>query len=280
VRTPEGGIPSWSADSPPYVFDTGQVLFGWLAALRETGETRYGEALERSSDWLVAQQDPSGYWEQHQYGGHIKVWDARVAWPLLLVGCALNRPDYMDAGRRCLDWALTHQEENGWFEKCTLEPGRPPVTHTVAYAIEALLESGYLLGEERYVDAGRCAADALLARQRPDGGLSAQWAPGWQPLSRASCLTGEAQMALCWLRLYQQTASERYLLAGERALASVVSTQSLNGRWPAIRGAVGGSWPMWGPYLRWRYPNWAAKFLLDALLLYQAVAPAAGAEGE
>jgi hypothetical protein len=30
---------------------------------------------------------------------------------------------------------------------------------------------------------------------------------------------------------------------------------------------VPGSQPIWGEYLRYRYPNWAAKFHLDALLL-------------
>jgi len=34
-----------------------------------------------------------------------------------------------------------------------------------------------------------------------------------------------------------------------------------------VRGAIAGSYPLWGRYLRWRYPNWAAKFFLDALLL-------------
>ena len=35
------------------------------------------------------------------------------------------------------------------------------------------------------------------------------------------------------------------------------------------RGAVLGSKPFWGAYMPLKAPNWAAKFALDALLLYK-----------
>jgi hypothetical protein len=34
----------------------------------------------------------------------------------------------------------------------------------------------------------------------------------------------------------------------------------------SLRGAVKGSQPAWGEYLRLKCPNWAAKFLVDAVL--------------
>ena len=271
MQTPEGAIRGWAAGDPVYVFDTGQVLFGWLAALQETGESKYPQALHRSANWLSGLQEPEGYWTRYQFGGHIKVWDARVAWALILVGQALGQNRHIEAGRRCIEWALTQQQSDGWFEHCSLEPGEPPVTHTIAYTIEALLESGDRLGEERYIRAARQAADALLERRRADGSLSAYWSPGWQPLSRSSCLTGNAQMALCWLRLYELTGQSTYLAAGADSLRFVASTQSSNGGWPPIQGAIAGSWPIWGSYLQWCYPNWAAKFFLDALMRHSKI---------
>lgn len=266
VQTAEGAIPGWGSTTV-YIFDTGQVLFGWLAAWRATGDARFERAMVRAADWLLAQQEPAGYWTRYQFGGRVKSWDARVGWALAEVGLALERPAYVAAGRRCLDWALTQQAADGWFDHVLLEPGLPPVTHTIAYAVEALLEAGLLLAEERYVAAARAAADALLVRQRPDGSLSALWAPGWRPLSRAACLTGDAQMALCWLRLHQHTGEPRYREAGRQALAFVAGAQRGDDRWPPIRGAIAGSHPVWGPYLPWCFPNWAAKFFLDALML-------------
>ena len=272
VQSPEGAIPGWGGRLPVFIFDTAQVLQGWLAAWQQTAKAEYLAAARRAAGWLVAQQDPGGFWTHHQFGGHVKTWDVRVGWPLIQAGRATGETSYLDAGRRCLDWALTQQQADGWFEHCALEPGEPPVLHTIAYAIEGLLEGGLLLQENRHVEAARRAADALLARQRPDGSLSAYWSPGWQPASRSTCLTGDAQMALCWLRLHQITGRPDYRDAARRILQFVSGTQRADDAWPPVRGAIAGSHPLWGRYLRWCYPNWAAKFLVDALLLERQVA--------
>jgi len=274
VQRRGGGIPSWTASPSVYVFDTGQVLFGWLAAWEATEDQRYRTALVKAADWLISCQEPAGFWQENQFGGHRKVWDVRVAWPLALVGKAMAVARYGEAACRFLEWAVTQQNPTGWFENCALEPGEPPVTHTIAYAVEGFLESGLLLNDSRYIEAARRTADALLDRQRKDGGLSAYWDPSWKTLSRSSCLTGNAQMALCWLRLYQYTGETRYLDSARRALAFVAATQISDNRWPPVQGAIAGSWPVWGRYLRWRYPNWAAKFFLDACMLEQAISDA------
>ncbi len=60
VQGQEGAIHGWDPNGPYYVFDTGQALFGWLAALQETGEACYAQALSRAADWLVAEQDAAG----------------------------------------------------------------------------------------------------------------------------------------------------------------------------------------------------------------------------
>ena len=51
--TPEGGVAHWQAGSAatPIVFDTGQVLFGWLAAYAATQEERYLQAARQSGSW-------------------------------------------------------------------------------------------------------------------------------------------------------------------------------------------------------------------------------------
>ena len=35
----------------------------------------------------------------------------------------------------------------------------------------------------------------------------------------------------------------------------------------AVRGAIAGSAPIWGDYSRFEFPNWAAKFYADALMM-------------
>lgn len=42
---------------------------------------------------------------------------------------------------------------------------------------------------------------------------------------------------------------------------------SLDSSNDGIRGGISGSAPLWGSYIRFGYPNWAAKFFIDAMLL-------------
>jgi hypothetical protein len=37
-----------------------------------------------------------------------------------------------------------------------------------------------------------------------------------------------------------------------------------------VRGGIAGSAPIWGDYSRFEYPNWAAKFFADALMMDMA----------
>mgnify|MGYP006296160767 CR=1 FL=1 len=263
----EGGIVHWKGGGEPVVFDTGQVIFGWLAAYDATGDDRYLEAAMRAGDWLVSVQDPSGAWTRFQHLGVTKVIDTRVAWALLELSRRTGRAtSCRRAAERNLDWAVTQQEESGWFRRCAFEEGADPITHTLAYTAEGLLESGLLLGEERYVDAARRTADALLARQRPDGSLASTYDAAWRATRRSSCLAGDCQMGRLWLCLYDLDGRDEYSTAARRAIDFVAGTQDLDSPRLEVRGGIAGSHPIYGWYERFKYPNWAAKFFVDALL--------------
>ena len=81
VATPEGGVAHWSSNSEnlPIIFDTGQVVFGWLAAYDASNGQQYLDAATHGGDWLVSVQHPSGCWEQYQHLGVPKVIDTRVS---------------------------------------------------------------------------------------------------------------------------------------------------------------------------------------------------------
>jgi hypothetical protein len=266
--TPEGGVAHWGANSPsvPIVFDTGQVIFGWLAAYNASGEEQFLNAAKRSGDWLVAIQDPSGSWKMGQHLGVEKVIDTRVAWALLELYKRTDRDNYRQAAVNNLNWAIQQQNSDGWFKRCVFKVGEDPFTHTVAYTAEGLFESGILLGEDRYIEAAGRTTDALLMHQHKDGGLSSTFAPGWVETSRSSCLTGNCQIGLLWLRLFGLTGDKAYLESARKVIAFVARTQNLETSNPNIRGAIAGSYPIYGRYERFKYPNWAAKFFVDALL--------------
>jgi hypothetical protein len=128
------------------------------------------------------------------------------------------------------------------------------------------LESGLLRGENRYVDAARRTADALLACQRPDGSLASTYSAAWRATRRSSCLTGNCQVSRLWLCLYELDGRDSYLTAARRAIDFVAGTQDLETARLDVRGGIAGSHPIYGRYERFKYPNWAAKFFVDALL--------------
>jgi rhamnogalacturonyl hydrolase YesR len=272
VQMPEGAIPDWRSlhegRPTPVVFDTGQVIFGWLRAYEECSDERYRRAALKAADWLVSCQRADGSWRDFQHLGTVKTIDTRVAWALLRADALGSHQQYVKAAQDNLEWALSQQKTNGWFRNCSFERSSLPVTHTIAYTAEGLLESGLLLGEHRYVEVAKRTADALLNAQRNDGSLSSAFDSDWKEASRSSCLTGNCQIARIWLRLYQLTGEDRYLRAAQSAITYVASTQDLETKDQNIRGGIKGSHPIYGAYERYKLPNWAAKFFVDALMLW------------
>jgi hypothetical protein len=123
-------------------------------------------------------------------------------------------------------------------------------------------------GEAALLKASRKTADGLLGALSPSGFLSGRLNREWRGTVRWACLTGSAQVALSWLRLYECTSDGRYWKSACSVLRYLRQTLDLEGA-PEIRGAVKGSHPINGGYCPYQYPNWAAKFLIDACLLEQ-----------
>jgi hypothetical protein len=272
VATPEGAVGHWTtAASQPIVFDTGQVIFGWLAAYEASQKANYLEAATRAGDWLAAIQDGSGAWTNYQHLGVVKTIDTRVAWALLELYRRTQQPAHRQAAEHNLEWTLGQQEPDGWYRHCAFHEGEDPFTHALVYTAEGLFESGRLLNDERYIDAAARTADALLARQRADGWLASTYRCGWQATSRSCCLTGNCQVSRLWLRLFALRGNPAYAEGAQRAITHVSRTQQLTAADPGIRGGIAGSEPIFGRYERFKYPNWAAKFYVDALLTWHAV---------
>jgi hypothetical protein len=277
--TLEGGVVHWTGSaSYPIVFDTGQVMFGWLAAFDASGDERYLQAAVRAGDWLVSIQHSSGSWKDYQHLGVEKVIDTRVAWALLELHRHTHQDAYRETAERNLEWALQNQDADGWFQRCAFVEGEDPFTHTLAYTAEGLFECGCLLtdrsssgNEARFIEAARLTADALLGRQHANGGLAGTYGPAWRETNRSSCLTGNCQIARLWLRFYEASGNRAYYIAARKAITFVAHTQNLKTSNPNIRGAIAGSYPIYGRYERFKYPNWAAKFFIDALLALDRV---------
>jgi hypothetical protein len=124
-----------------------------------------------------------------------------------------------------------------------------------------------LLGDDSYVAAGQRCATAALGLLRDDGFLPGQIDADGRASARYACLTGNSQFAVVWAKWFDRTGDVRWREAAERSLRFVMSRQHLDDRAPGMRGAIAGSSPVWGRYAPMSFPNWAAKFFVDAALL-------------
>jgi uncharacterized protein YyaL (SSP411 family) len=269
-----GGVRAGTMANPvvaPTIFNTGQVLFGWARAFAERGDERHRTAAERAADWLVAAMDDDGAWRRHGsvsgVSGSVNVYNTRSAWGLAEVHRVTGDDRYLDAAVKNVSWALSQQLPNGWFENNSLMDIDNALLHTIAYAMRGVFEVGVCAGESRFVEAAVRVGDAVLERLRNDGSVSGTFDRNWGRETEWICLTGVAQMALNWLRLYQVLGEERFAAGARRALDYLKKTQDLEHRNPGIRGGIKGSMPLSGPYSSYELPNWAAKFFADALLL-------------
>lgn len=278
VQMDSGAVQGGTVDQKqtPAIFNTGQVIFGWLRAFRETGNDRYLRSAARAGRYLVEHQSKDGAWRRNlsKFASSrmlFYTYNTRTAWALLLLSAAARNMRFRDAAVRNIEFSLLQQRENGWFESNCLRDPAQPLLHTIAYAIRGVLESGILLRDERYIASARKAADALLERQRTDGSLAGCFDRQWQPTVSWSCLTGDAQTAGIWGRLYQHTGEARYREGMMRANSYLRSVQLLETDNPDLYGGIAGSEPLHGPYGRFEILNWAVKFFADSLMLELAL---------
>jgi hypothetical protein len=271
IQEPDGGIMEGHVETKPrrsIVFNTGMVLHGW-EDLAERGHDGYGEAAGRAVDFLVDAMDPDGTWDpKFEYAGIPHTYNSRVAWAMIRWGLRTGSGRAQEAASRQLDWVCKQQDASGWFSNCTFKPDGTPSTHGIAYTLRGLLESHALLNQEQWLEAAALGASAMVDAFGRQPLLVANYERGWQPGSRYACLTGTVQLGGVFLRLHALTGEDRFLSAGRRAVEQGAAFQNRRGP-DDIRGALAGSFPIWGRYAPLQYPNWATKFLADSLMLYR-----------
>lgn len=264
-----------SSFGKPAAFETGQILAGLNRAYKETEEQRYLESALKAGDWLLEDQSLDGSWSvSHQSRPHS--FDSYIAWPLAILWQLSGKESYRKSARENLNWCLKHQRDNGYFDNCSHTTGELPLTHGIGYTMQGLLETGILLKESKYIEAIQKTAEVLLriysvkgfksVYRQQKGFLPARFDDKWKSNDKFSCLTGNAQISLVWSKLYSVTGDIRYLNGALKMNDDLKALQDLSSSNSGIRGGVKGSHPIYGLYISFQYPNWAAKFFIDAVI--------------
>ncbi|WP_300458598.1 terpene cyclase/mutase family protein [Desulfobacula sp.] len=269
IQNNDGSFPGHFGEpgSRPVIFNTGQIMHGMVAGYLKFGRNECLEAALDAGRWMIGKQDSDGCWRSSVHNNIPHTYNTRAAWALLRTGLIANESFFVRAAVKNLEWALAQQGENGWFRNNAFEKGRNPFTHTIAYAIRGVLESGILLEDEQYLDASRKGAHALAGVLHDDGRLNGTFDENWHSNDNYCCLTGLAQVGIIWTRLDQVSGSNEFSQQIKRAIVYLKKNHRIDGSGKPEDGGVAGSVPFWGDYSRFEYPNWAAKFFADLLIM-------------
>jgi Squalene-hopene cyclase C-terminal domain len=273
-----GAFPSGehAGSTEPMVFDTGQIIFGLVRAAVEMQDPSLHEAACRAASFLLSIQDTDGAWRKHDFAGLAHSYSCRAAWSLLVLADNGGDASHRDAACRNFDWVLSQQRSNGWYASNTFRGGQLPNTHAIAYVTESMVEGFARTGNERYLDSAIRGIAPLIEQLDRTGVILGLHDEHWTNRAHHVCVTGLAQLGRTCLRIHQLGGDARYVETAQQLARQVATSQHLLHRDLGIAGAVPGSVPTFGRYAPLQYPNWAAKFWIDLLLLLKAIdAPAA-----
>lgn len=272
IQKPSGG---WQGETlhekrPEVVFNTGQIIRGLISVYEHNHDEKFLNSAIKAADWLCDIQEENGSWVKNAFMNVARVYDSYVDFPLLLLYKITKNERYKETAIKNLDWIIKEkQTANGWFQDCdnTIKHNNKPILHTIAYTIDGLITSGVLLERNDYIEAGQKAANKLLDRYNTNRFMHGRYDKNWNG-SEYPILTGYAQMAINWMNLYHITQNKAYLNASLEVNRQLVWLQRADDcSLESVRGAISGSFPLWGKYEPFSYPNWATKYFVDALLL-------------
>ncbi len=153
------------------------------------------------------------------------------------------------------------------------------MTHTIAYTIRGLLEAGIILQNDLFINSAIEAGSKILDEFKERGIIFGEFDRSWNPKSDYICLTGIAQISIIWLKIYKMTNRKDFLENAIKLNSFLKKIQFMNEKRflipkyqkKYISGGIPGSFPIWGRYKPFSYPNWATKFYIDALLLEEEI---------
>lgn len=240
----------------PSVFNTAIVMQGLIHAHAQIDIPHLRETIERCAWWLLQVQDDDGRFTNHAYSsGYQPAYYTKVAWALLEAHDYLGDPALRTWALKLIE-TLKPDFAGDQIKNAGFHRGQPAFLHTIAYALRGAVECNRIINTQ--------LIDATYLDRIVDIYTSGLKWPGRIVNSDEMdlsfrCLTGEAQMAILLL----QNAYEHHRTLGRRTIEDLCTILPGGGQ---AKGGLAGSKPLWGPYMRFKYPNWASKFMADALM--------------
>jgi hypothetical protein len=242
-------------------FNSGMIVFGLLRVNKLVSSDRINYALDKLRKRIHELYSSE---QESMYPAYF----SRAYWAFYLLAAHFQDIDLEKIIFRQTQKIIQSCRLDGTIPGWGFEHADYAFTHTIAYTLRGLLELAVLMGSEEMLNPvmDSCRQLALIHSQK--GKLAGAYGPCWKGDYTYRCVTGNAQLSLVAYRLYEVTGDKQWFDAGKSWLDEVVDDQVIKHVDKSLIGAVPGSHPFWGPYMRLKYPNWAVKFYVDALSRY------------
>lgn len=268
IQLPDGAFPSGvGGRMQPIVFDTGMIVFGLGRAWRETGNERYLNSLSKAVNWMAHQIGVDETWGKFNYvESYLPAYYSMVVWAMLLANKHLKISGLDKVLHLELSQLSSWVQPNWTVLNWGFAANEAAFTHTIGYTLQGLIEAGTLLCDSTAVKSAKGVAEKLIETRRSIGKIAGSYDHEWNGDYSFECPTGNAQLSIVYFRLYEIFGVSDFLEEAQYLLNRVVQAQS-NLKIKGHFGGIPGSYPIWGKYQRFSYPNWAAKFFIDAGIL-------------
>ncbi len=263
LQNPDGSFPSQAKGSPPYVFDTAQILLGLISlASIVTPSDQALLLIRKTKNWLQNQLSHEGNFQDHNFvSGYNPSYYSRIAWPLATAEVIIDSK--VSPGTKQFIKLLSDRQTDALsFVDWSLYPNKLALTHNIAYTLRGLWECGELLNDKKLKKKVIYSLSKLSEVIQQHKQVAGRYDENWQGDYTFQCSTGNAQLALLYLLVFERTKKVSFLAIVSLLLKPLIAAQR---RFSLNNGAIPSSIPVWGRYQRFQFSNWTQKFYIDAL---------------
>jgi len=256
-------------ETGPSVFNSAQIADGLLKAYTVNNDKKFLDAALSACRWISSVQDVEGYWSRFNYLSMKRVYDTKVSQTLLKADKITNDNEFFDVVEKNLNWVMSNQNDEGWFNNCDNSVNKilSPLTHTIGYTTHGLIECYLIQNNRTWLDSAVKPLTRLLDQfETTKKPLASRYFSDWKPATKSSCITGNSQISLCWLLLYEILNDSRYL-KGASELNNFLKSLQFTTPFKEISGAIPSSYPISGDYHPYAITNWTVKYYVDSLIL-------------
>jgi hypothetical protein len=259
-----GALPGGKDQKSESAFNTGMMLFGLMQVYEREQSVHCFEVAKKATTWLSSIIDEEGNFVSASYiDSYTPSYYTRILWGMTIVNQQMKDESVAKAIKRAFHFIQKRQLSNGAFQYWGFEPQKAAHTHTIAYTLRGFLETSQLLNDDSYLLCAQNLAFGLINAYKNDNRkLAGSYDTDWRGDHTYICVTGHAQISFCLFRLYEITQNTEYQTIAKEIFEKIEKT-------PTQKGAIAGSVPFSGAYMPYHYPNWAAKFWLDAFMKYK-----------